>query len=304
MDSAPIPPHERPWRHPSELGAPAHEPTSNVGRALIVTTATLSLLLVGLLAVSMTPERSAAPEAVSSSVSPVRVEPVTLVSTTETRVSLPMITPVGDDGLAVTTAGAIGAEATMLTARLPSGIVVEARVLSADNDDGLAVVALPDSVQDAGLGLADADPVPSDTVLVHAEEPMVVAVRDLPGIDVDEGTPVTDGDGNLVGVCTNGDRTALMSVSTVPAVAPDVDADRSPSVPTVADTATVATTAPEAPPEETAPSTARPATTTTTESSSTTVTTVSPTTNPEPTTTMVGVGGAVSVGDAANGGAD
>lgn len=290
MDSAPIPPHERPWRHPSELGAPAHEPTSSGGRILVVTTATFTLLLIGLLAVAMTPERSGDPVAVSSSVSPVRVQPVTLVSATETRVSLPMITPVGDDGLAVTTAGAIDPDTATLTARLPSGAVVEARVLSAEGDDGLAVVALPGSVPDAGMALADTEPVPSDTVLVHAEEPMIVAFRDLPDVDVDEGTPVTDGDGHLVGVCTNGDRTALMTVATVPEMGAEPTTDDDDGSTLVADP--VETTEPGSP----APDTVRPATTTTTVTTGTTVTTTSPPSTLEPTVTTV------SAGDAANGG--
>jgi hypothetical protein len=53
----PLPPHERAWRHPSELGAPPHEPTSRLGHLLIGSTAAISLLLVALLAINMTPKR-------------------------------------------------------------------------------------------------------------------------------------------------------------------------------------------------------------------------------------------------------
>lgn len=58
MTDGPLPPHERPWRHPSELAAPAPEPASRSGRLLIVATATVSLVLVGVLAVTMTPDRA------------------------------------------------------------------------------------------------------------------------------------------------------------------------------------------------------------------------------------------------------
>src|SRR3954465_14340925 len=66
VDRAPLPPHERSWRHPSELGPPSPEPTSTSGRVIIATAATLSLLLIGLLVVSMTPGNDRAPQAVAS----------------------------------------------------------------------------------------------------------------------------------------------------------------------------------------------------------------------------------------------
>ncbi|CAN5616786.1 hypothetical protein BH24ACT5_BH24ACT5_29210 [soil metagenome] len=69
VTSGPLPPHERSWRHPSELAPPAPEPTSRSGRVLIVSAATLSLLLVGMMALSMTPDRlGPSDEAVGSGV--------------------------------------------------------------------------------------------------------------------------------------------------------------------------------------------------------------------------------------------
>lgn len=69
MTSGPLPPHERSWRHPSELAPPVPEPTSRSGRVLIVSAATLSLLLIGMMALSMTPDRlDPSGEAVSSGV--------------------------------------------------------------------------------------------------------------------------------------------------------------------------------------------------------------------------------------------
>jgi hypothetical protein len=58
VTNGPLPPHERPWRHPSELAAPPPEPTTRSGRVLIISTATVSLLLVGALALAMTPGRA------------------------------------------------------------------------------------------------------------------------------------------------------------------------------------------------------------------------------------------------------
>lgn len=57
MTNGPQPPHERSWRHPSELAAPVAEPTTPAGRVLIISTATVGLVLVGVLALLMTPDR-------------------------------------------------------------------------------------------------------------------------------------------------------------------------------------------------------------------------------------------------------
>src|SRR5687767_3972895 len=105
VEPGPLPPHERAWRHPSELGPPPQEPTSTTGRVLIVTSATVSLLLVGLLVLTMTPGRSPSPIAVSSTVSETDVaRPVISASTAAiTPTALPVVTPIGDEGWAVTT---------------------------------------------------------------------------------------------------------------------------------------------------------------------------------------------------------
>lgn len=55
---APVPPHERPWRHPSEVGAQAwalSEPPVVLGRGLAAATATLSLVLSAVLLMTMLP---------------------------------------------------------------------------------------------------------------------------------------------------------------------------------------------------------------------------------------------------------
>ncbi len=65
---APLPPHERAWRHPSELAAaalPVDEPTNN-GRALVLATGVAAAMLAAVMFVAMTPPRSNAPTAVSA----------------------------------------------------------------------------------------------------------------------------------------------------------------------------------------------------------------------------------------------
>jgi len=68
---APIPPHERQWRHPSELAPTAADiDTPTNGRALILATGTTALLLVAVLVVAFSPPRSSAPSAVSATTLP------------------------------------------------------------------------------------------------------------------------------------------------------------------------------------------------------------------------------------------
>ncbi|WP_148288589.1 hypothetical protein [Ilumatobacter nonamiensis] len=71
MEPAPLPPHERHWRHPSELAPTALDVESGGGsRALIVATGTTALLLVAVLAIALAPSRTSAPIAVSATTLP------------------------------------------------------------------------------------------------------------------------------------------------------------------------------------------------------------------------------------------
>ena len=52
---------------------------------------------------------------------------------------------------------------------------------------------------------------------IHGPEPQVVSLLDLAQLDVEEGTPVVDAAGELVGLCTGSyDGTTLMTVDTMP----------------------------------------------------------------------------------------
>jgi hypothetical protein len=245
VEPGPLPPHERPWRHPSELGPPSHEPTSTTGRVLIVTSATISLILIGLLAIAVTPDRSPPPIAASSTIDELspRSAPAAIASssalTTTTRPSLPVVTPVGDEGWAVTTWEAIAGETGWMDARLPSGEVVNVEVVGTDPAAGLVVVTLPASAETAGYELASDRPEPSDTVYVNASQPKVVTLVDLAYLEVEEATPVLDGAGALIGLCTGSDDgTTLMTVDTMPG-------DDGPDAPVDSTTPTVDTVAPE-----------------------------------------------------------
>ena len=256
MDRAPLPPHERSWRHPSELGPPEHEPTTTTGHVLIATTALVGIGLIGMLVLTFTPDHS--DDLSTAGATTTRAATVAALEQPE----LPVVTPIGDEGWGVTTTGAVEGRSGMLSARLPSGVEVDVEIVTSDRASGLTVVSLPS--REAGYQLADSAPAPSDTVLVDGHPPQVVAMTELAGLDVDEGTPVLDDDGDLVGLCTRGDdhRTALRTVATMPST-PTTAAAAPPPATVASSTSTAAAT--------TAPAT--------TEATTTTSTTVVPTTS-------------------------
>ena len=85
------------------------------------------------------------------------------------RHALPVVTPVGDEGWAVTTWEAVAGETGWMDARLPSGEVVTIEVVGADDAAGLVVVTLPPSAGTTGYELAASRPEPSDTVYVNGQ---------------------------------------------------------------------------------------------------------------------------------------
>jgi hypothetical protein len=229
---------------------------------LIVTSATVSLLLIGLLAIAITPNRSPTPIAASSTIGEVssRSFPAAIASssalTTTTRASLPVVTPIGDDGWAVTTWDAVAGETGWMNARLPSGEVVEIEVVGTDPAAGIVVVTLPASAETAGYQLASHRPGPSDTVFVNGNDPKVVTLVDLAYLDVEEATPVLDGAGALIGLCTGDhDGTTLMTVDTMPS---DDSGGAGGSTTTGVETITPQTTADDATTESTIPESSEP----------------------------------------------
>lgn len=84
VDQGPLPPHERTWRHPSELAADESafvraDPGGRSTRVAAITAGTLGLLAVGVLALWVTPSRGAAPMAVQQSA--IRFDPGFAVTT-------------------------------------------------------------------------------------------------------------------------------------------------------------------------------------------------------------------------------
>jgi hypothetical protein len=271
VDQGPLPPHERAWRHPSELGPPPHEPTSRSGRVLIASTATLGLLLVGILAITMTPRRSASPVAATSTALGLRGAPAD-----DAAGGLPMVTPIGEDGWAVTTADAL-ADVSGGTARvqLATGGVVVVRIVR--TVDEVTVVSLPDGIDADAFDVSDARPSGDDPVVVHDEdEPFAVPMGELANADLQEATPVLDEEGRLLGLATGKpDAHWMVPVETVPPP---------PATTTTTSTTTTSTTVPST---TTVTSTTEPSTTVSpaTSEPSTTPPTVPTTTATAPPTT-------------------
>jgi hypothetical protein len=267
VDRAPLPPHERSWRHPSELGPPAHEPTSTSGRVIIATAATLSLLLIGLLVISMTPDNSENPQAISSTTAGSRSSAAGIEQP-----RLPLVTPIGDDGWGIATISAVKARSGTMSARLPSGEVVDVEIVHRDDEAGVTVVSLP--TQTDGYRLAKTTPRPTDRVAVHgASGTQIVQMVKVATLDVEEGAAVVDDDGDLVGLCTTDAGTVeVVTVSTMPGTTTTTVPRQVVTVPTTRPPTTVAVTTVPAP--TTTPPTAAPTTSPST----------SPTSTPAPST--------------------
>jgi hypothetical protein len=130
-----------------------------------------------------------------------------------------VVTPIGADGLGVTTAAAVVGHSGSIEAMLPSGSIVPAELVGTDN--GVAVVSLPeDAAADAAL-LADA-PADNLTVVAYGDEFSVANDgEELRSLTVPEAAPIFDADGALVGLCTIGpDGIEMLPVESLPDVAP------------------------------------------------------------------------------------
>jgi len=161
VTSGPLPPHERQWRHPSELAAPPLEPATRSGRALIVSTATVSLLLVGILALTLTPDRAADPQAMlDSTVETVLTRSAGDLPTTSAIVATTSV------GAAAGNPVAPSAPTTVATATVPTATVPAAPITSpATSETGSRQPDAPDAGSPAGPAVG-ASPTWDDSVVV------------------------------------------------------------------------------------------------------------------------------------------
>jgi hypothetical protein len=233
VEYGPLPPHERTWRHPSELAAQEHalaraETTPATTRVFAITSGTLGLLAIGLLVLAVTPDRSGSPVAISATTTTaITDDPATTaaLAVTEPSVRNPialrgrseaLATPIGAGRFAVVTAADLAgaAEAAVIgdevEVEVPSGRMHDARVVGRAGDTVLVEL----EQREPGLDLAVDHPDGHEIVTVLADPPVTIVLDDLSTFDFEEGTAVLDGDGDLVGLCSrDDDATRLLVVS-------------------------------------------------------------------------------------------
>lgn len=199
------------------LSAEAAAPSA---RVFALVTGTLGLLAVGVLLVTVTPARQESPIALSASTTLVRLDPANLpVAQTTVSAAGPtgalvnpgrpadhphdaLATPIGDGRFALVTSAALADYGgTTLSVRFTSGRVGIVEIVDR-SDEALVLVALP--AGETGHPIADERPGADEIVTVMASPPITVPFADVPTLSVQEGTPVFDDDGALVGLCSQG----------------------------------------------------------------------------------------------------
>lgn len=212
MEPGPLPPHERTWRHPSELAAEERalvqaERTPRGAKVMAFASGTAGLLAVGLFLVSVAPGPADAPIAIATTSTPSAATPRAVVGATVSRDDVrafrgdpsALATPIGDGTFAVVTRASLSAaDSTVVEVRLPSGRRSLGSIVTAS--ESAVVVALAET--ESGHPIARERPGAGDVVTVMAVPPVEVAFADVDELSVDEGTPVLDGDGHLVGICS------------------------------------------------------------------------------------------------------
>jgi hypothetical protein len=221
VERAPLPPHERAWRHPSELAAAnrsalSAEESNGALRTIALVGGAAGVLAVALLVLTLAPQRTDDPIAVSSTSNPGPATSAQLVASVGlgrdvTGLALhPIVTPIGDDGMAVTSSRSILGIGQVDLARLDervidvmlvTGHVTRALVVDPGHAGGIAWVSLEAGDVDHGLDVADEMPGAHDVVTVLADPPMLVEFGHIEQVEAADGTPVVDDDGDVVGMC-------------------------------------------------------------------------------------------------------
>lgn len=222
---APLPAHERAWRHPSELGAEAwrrSEPPLSIGRGLFLVTSACGATLATALAwatLSTHPGRlsPASARAVAASTigttaapAPEAVTPPTFrVEDGSVRPEPAIGVPLSDGRVILTTADAVRGAHT-LELRDAAGRSATAHVVLVDDATGLAVLvtdtnAIPMAYEiatalDSGDELRFAD---DSVVIVHDDS---ISTTQWYGMHSHEGSPVVNQRGELVGLCSRSEH--------------------------------------------------------------------------------------------------
>jgi hypothetical protein len=197
----------------------AEEP-SNTSRAIALVGGAAGVLAVALLVLTLAPQGTDTPVAVSSTSSPGSSTSVQRVASASlgrdvTGLALhPIATPIGNDGLAVMSSRSIVGITQPSTARLDNrmidvvlvtGHVTRALVVDPGESGGIAWVSLDSEAYGHGLDVAIEMPGADDVVTVLADPPMLVEFAQIEQVEAADGTPVIDDDGDVVGMCMESD---------------------------------------------------------------------------------------------------
>jgi hypothetical protein len=187
VEPGPLPPHERSWRHPSELGPTRLDVDDTTRRANVNLVAlgggTLAVLAVAALVVAMTPRTSSGPVALSATTTPITARavvepPVTTALTATARSTEPM---------------AIRPVLTTSFVAFPHAVTPGPQL---DVD---------------GTDVADAAPAAGETVFVRTEAVTYrLTWEDAQHMHVPDGSVVFDDSGDLVARVSRGDLLILV----------------------------------------------------------------------------------------------
>lgn len=235
LPPAPLPPHERTWRHPSEiadsmrhdLAAPVS--FSTVGRGVTAFSMSVGVLIVvGLVLLARPTSGNRADAAEVIRLSGADIELVRLGS--DRRDDTPMAVMVEQGPLLVTTRAAVG-DREQVRVRLTDGSTHDVAVVHVDDDSSIAVLALPDDDPGPVASLPNVPITRGQEVVVISERIhrlSVMSIADDRGVvigsrnvafdpyAVAEGAPVIDHSGRLIGLCTHvGDDVVLIDSASI-----------------------------------------------------------------------------------------
>ncbi len=130
--------------------------------------------------------------------------------------AFPLVTPVGPDGLAITThAACTSCTRGSMSATLPSGSVVGVQVI--DPDGRFVVVSLPADAGYSAMSVADASRAPASMSVMYEGVYTPIDPDSAGALCTPEAAPVLDDHGQLVGLCTaSDDGASIVPVDSLP----------------------------------------------------------------------------------------
>jgi hypothetical protein len=289
VESVP-PPHERSWRHPSELAPPPLESPTRSFRIAAAVSGAASVALVGLFALAITPGDG--PISVSSSTTNPFAFAGSPASVTTTAAGISSATTLpGERSVALVdseqavTLGIRKPGETHTTVWISERITASALLMA--DVGGVSVVDFDDDGKSRDLGIpeyrvATSVPRQKDQVIVMIDgTPRLVELDEIDDLNVDPGTAVFDREGKLIALCDHNGKPVVI-------VTPPPPSTTTPPPPTSRPTTTTTDppTSTTHPPRNT--TTTEPPRSTTTEPPHSTTTTTEPprsTTTEPPTTT-------------------